>query len=547
MAYAIEIGLRHLRSKRSSSISVITSIAIAAVALGVASLLCVLAITSGFQREFRDKVLGVNAHVLIMKYGVDFDEYRDVMARALDNPEVIGAGPFLIQEAIVTHESRTSVVIVKGVDPQGIRDVLDLPSQLVQGTLDGLRADGAMPQLRPDDIARQGGRGDWAWLEDIAEGREDGGAPEAAQPDAGVDPLEGLDVNRLLDHAANGRPILLEDGGVHPDLVVADSGLPAPTPSPRAAPEPVLDPAAVEALLNGGRDVALPGDEWDEQYAEDQRELARQDRSGISELPGAVLGVTLARQLGVGLGSRISLVSALSGLGLSVGDRAPVARDFRVIGIFEAGFQEYDSDLVYVDIYEAQRYYGQGDAVTGVELRLRNLDRAPEVAAQIERQLGGPFHTLDWAELNQNLFTALAIQKVVLGVVFTSIMVVAAFMVIATLIMVVLEKKREIAILKAMGTSDFDILTIFGIQGVIVGFIGTLVGLAVGAGIILYLDKLRFALDPKVYLIDHLPVTVSPIEFLITAVVSFVICATATFAPSLWAARMLPVDGLRYE
>jgi lipoprotein-releasing system permease protein len=549
MAYAIEIGLRHLRSKKSSSISVITGIAVTAVALGVAALLCVLAITSGFQREFRDKVLGVNAHVLILKYGVDFDEYRDVMARAMRNPEVVGAGPFLIQEAILTHESRTNVVIVKGVDPQGIRDVLDLPSQLVQGSLDGLRAEGAMPQLRPDDIAQQG-RGDWEWLEDLAE-RSDGGTPDAGAldtADGGVpDPLEGLDVARLTEHVAEGRPIFDGDGGIDPALVTADA--PArPAPRNRPAPSDLLDPASVEALLNGGGpDVELPSDEWDERFAEDERERSRQNRSGTADLPGAIVGVTLARQLGLGVGSRVSLVSALSGLGLNVGDRAPVARDFRVIGIFQAGFQEYDSDLVYVDIYEAQRYYGQGDAVTGVELRLRHLDLAPDVASELEDELGGPFHTLDWAALNRNLFTALKIQKVVLGLVFTSITIVAAFMVVATLIMVVLEKKREIAILKAMGATDVGILVIFAIQGVIVGIVGTFVGLVLGASVILYLDKLHFALDPKVYLIDHLPVVVSPIEFVITAIVSLIICSVATLAPSLWAARMLPVDGLRYE
>lgn len=545
MAYAIEIGLRYLRSKKSSSISVITGIAITAVALGVAALLCVLAVMSGFQREFRDKVLGVNAHVLIMKYGVDFDEYRDVMARALTNPEVVGAGPFLIQEAILTHERRTNVVIVKGVDPQGILDVLELPRQIVQGGLDGLRAPGAMPQLRPDDIGRQG-LGDWEWLEELASA--DGGVPDDASAratDAGVpaDPLQGLDVNRLLDHAADGGAILLPDGAVRPELLTADAGVPAPAP-----PTDVLDPAAVEALLEGAPEAELPSDAWEDQrFAEDERERARQAASGTSDLPGAIVGVTLARQLGLGVGSRISLVSAMSGLGITVGDRAPVARDFRVIGIFEAGFQEYDSDLVFVDIYEAQRFYGQGDAVTGVELRLRDIDRASAIAGQLESELGGPFHTLDWATLNRNLFTAIEVQKVVLALVFASITLVAAFMVIATLIMVVLEKKREIAILKAMGATDGGVLTIFALQGVIVGVVGTAVGLLVGAGVVLYLDKLRFALDPKVYLIDHLPVVVSPVEFVITGVVSLVICSTATLAPSLWAARMLPVDGLRYE
>ncbi len=202
---------------------------------------------------------------------------------------------------------------------------------------------------------------------------------------------------------------------------------------------------------------------------------------------------------------------------------------------------------MYADLYEAQRMYGQGDVVTGVEMRLHDLEAAPEMARRLERELGGPFHTLDWAELNRNLFTALKIQKVTLGLVIATIIFVAAFNVVATLIMVVLEKKREIAILKAMGATDWTILGVFVVQGVVIGVIGTAIGLLLGGALVTYLSVFEFPLDPKVYLIDHLPVVVDGSEFVITALVALAICTLSTIAPSTWAARMLPVDGLRYE
>ncbi|MBW2462373.1 MAG: ABC transporter permease [Deltaproteobacteria bacterium] len=154
---------------------------------------------------------------------------------------------------------------------------------------------------------------------------------------------------------------------------------------------------------------------------------------------------------------------------------------------------------------------------------------------------------MDWQELNRNLFTALEIQKVMLSLVTASIMVVAALVVIATLIILVLEKKREIAILKAMGAKDSSVLAIFMVQGVIIGAVGTFFGLLTGGGAVLYLATYKFPLDPKVYLIDHLPVRISAQEFLITSAVAFVICTLATLIPSWWAARLLPADGVRYE
>lgn len=547
MAYALEIGMRYLRSKKRKTISVITFIAVAGVALGVAALLAVLSITTGFQKEFRDKVLGVNAHVLVMKYGVDFDEYRDVMSRAEEMPEVAGVGPFLIIEMMMARGDQLGGVLVKGVDPERVEQVLDLPNQLIDGSLRGLRAEDSRPPLHPDDVA-EGASQDWDWLEDLT---------EQQQPTGEDGELENLDVDAVLEHIAEtDESILLPDGSVRPALRRTPVwGNPEDEDQPRAGFEPlpeveVASPEDVEAMLADMDEGEGLNDEWDERWFAEEEERERQREEGLDDLPGIVLGVTLAQEMGVGVGERVRLVSPLSGLDVSMvapEARTPKSRDFRVIGIFKAGFQEYDSRLVYTDLYEAQRFYGHGDAVIGVEMRLHDLEQSREIARRLERELGGPFHTLDWAELNRNLFTALEIQKIVLGFVIATIIFVAAFNVIATLNMIVLEKKREIAILKAMGANDGTVLGIFMLQGMVIGVIGTAVGLLLGGALVAYLTFYEFPLDPEVYLIDHLPVVVSGIEFLITAAVAFAICAVATIGPSFWAAKMLPVEGLRHE
>jgi lipoprotein-releasing system permease protein len=526
MAYALKIGFRYLRSKKRRTVSVITIISITGVALGVAALLSVLSITSGFQQEFRNKVLGVNAHVLVMKYGIDFDEYREVIDQARAMPEVAGAGPFLINEMMLAKGDRLSGVLVKGVDPEGVTQVLDLPSQIVEGSLEGLRRPGAMPPIRPEDLERRESGSSWDWLEDLANGEDEHGAaaPEGAAHEAAA-PTEA------------------------PEPAPAEPEPPAEGALPRVE---TLSPDEVNALFGGGdgESFTLPDDEGTSRILDETDDGAPAVAADTAELPGIVVGITLAENLGLEVGDRVTLVSPLSGLGITLvgdGSRATKSRSYRVIAIFQAGFQEYDSRLVYLDLYEAQHFYGQGDSVTGVELRLHDLDESASVARRLERRLGGPFHTLDWAELNRNLFTALELQKVMLSLVIATIIFVAAFNVIATLIMVVMEKKREIAILKAMGATDLTILLTFMVQGVVIGVIGTLVGLALGGGVIAYLSYIHMPLDPNVYLIDHLPIVVTPSEFAVTAATAFVICAFATLAPSWWAARMLPVDGLRYE
>ena len=514
VSYSLQIGLRYLRSKKRATVSMITLISIVGVALGVAALLAVLSITTGFEQSFRDKVLGVNAHVLILKYGREFRDYPEVLRTVGEMPEVAGIAPFSINEMMLTKGERRAVVLVKGVTPEGVQTVLDLPQQMVDGELEGLRRPGATPTRDPRVVPED----DWEWLRELDRSSADS-SPETERPGAGFRRQNTIwDEERRQEARVKGRA--------------------------RKA-TPVAKPADIEAFLDDLDMGDLPDDpDWEAGLS------MGAVQEPIESLPGIVIGKTLANDLGLEVGDRVRMISPLAALGMNLTGTGAVAtrsREFRVIGVFEAGFQEYDSGLVYTDLYEAQRLFDEGDDVTGVELRVHDLDTSEALARQIEQDLGGAFHTLDWSELNRNLFTALEVQKIALTLVIATIIFVAAFNVIATLIMIVLEKKREIAILKAMGATDATVLGVFMVQGVVVGVVGTLIGVIVGGGLIAYLDRIRFPLDPKVYLIDHLPVVISPSVFLVTIAIALAICTLSTIAPSWWAARMLPVDGLRYE
>lgn len=506
VSYSLQIGLRYLRSKKRAAVSMITLISIIGVALGVAALLAVLSITTGFEESFRDKVLGVNAHVLILKYGREFREYPEVVDSVGKMPEVAGVAPFSINEMMLTKGDRRAVVLVKGVTPEGVNTVLDLPQQMVAGDLGDLRRAGATPNRDPRVVPED----DWDWLRAIKD-RQKEDSPRVRRQET-----------------------IWEEDRAREEARKPKIGK-------------VAKPSEIEAILEelDDDDLELPEDpSWE----------ARLSMGGGQEpleaLPGVIVGKTLATDLGLEVGDRVRMISPLAALGMTLsgtGARATRSREFRVIGVFQAGFQEYDSGLVYTDLYEAQRLFDEGDNVTGVELRVFDLDTSEALARRIEQDLGGAFHTLDWSELNRNLFTALEVQKIALTLVIATIIFVAAFNVIATLIMIVLEKKREIAILKAMGATDATVLGVFMVQGVVVGVVGTVLGVLVGGGIIVYLDRIRFPLDPKVYLIDHLPVVLSPTVFLVTIGIALLICTVSTIAPSWWAARMLPVEGLRYE
>lgn len=262
--------------------------------------------------------------------------------------------------------------------------------------------------------------------------------------------------------------------------------------------------------------------------------------------PGVVIGVEMAKNLKVFVGDVINVVSPLGDLGPT--GPIPKARAFRVAATFYSGMFEYDSKFIYIDLNEAQDFLTLKGAVTGVEYRLDDVDAVQGVAKDILKVLGGyPYRTKDWMEMNRNLFSALKLEKIAMFIILNFIVVVASFLIAAVVIVFVIEKSKEISILKTMGASDTSIMKIFVTYGITVGGLGTLVGIAFGVGICKMIETFGIGMDPDVYYISNLPVKVEPFEVFLVGVAALGLSYLATIYPALLAARLKPVEGLRYE
>jgi lipoprotein-releasing system permease protein len=259
-----------------------------------------------------------------------------------------------------------------------------------------------------------------------------------------------------------------------------------------------------------------------------------------------VLGRELAHALRVAVGDDVNVVSPFGDLG--PGGPQPKSRPFRVAAIFYSGMYEYDSKFAYVDLGAAQRFFATGDSVTGLEVKVRDVDSARAVMGRVVFALGGwPYRAKDWGELNRSLFSALQMEKVVMAVILGFIVLVASFIIVATLIMQVLEKRREIAVLKSMGAGVPSVMKIFVAEGLVIGAVGTGFGLLLGYGTCLLIDKVGIPLDPQVYYINNLPVLVDGAQFALVAGAALALSYLATIYPATKAARLHPVDGLRSE
>jgi lipoprotein-releasing system permease protein len=399
-----------------SVFTVFTSVSVLGVALGVAALTIVFAVTTGFEQQFRDKVLGVNAHVIVLKSQATFAEYRDVMKTAQRvDPEVISVQPFIFAEMLATNgHGRESGVAIKGVDPKLVRGVLDLGKHMIEGSI--------------DTLAKEAGPG---------------------------------------------------------------------------------------------------------------------------ELPPIIMGKELALKLKSKVGDEITVVVPLSNIDFDTWRAtasAPRTRKFRVSGIFYSGFDEYDRRLMYTSLRDTQELIGRGDQAMGVELKVKNVDHANKIRKKLERALGGPPYTVqDWYDLNHNLFTALSLQKLALVIILTLIIIVAAVNLVSSLTMMVTDKTREIAILKSMGATSSSVSRVFLFLGLAIGGVGVVIGVVIGLITCYVVSAYGYHLDPRVYLIDRLPIEVRWFEVTLVAVVTLFISLVATWAPSQTAASLRPVEGLRYD
>ncbi len=269
-------------------------------------------------------------------------------------------------------------------------------------------------------------------------------------------------------------------------------------------------------------------------------------RSSPEEMDGIVLGTDLAATLGVHEGDAVRLLSpdqVLTPMGMS-----PYrTRAFKVAGIFSLGLYEFDSEYALVDLPVAERVFGK-DKPDFLQLRLDDMFASSQVAAEIPKRFGDEYATQDWKTMNRSLFSALWLEKMAISITIGLIMTVAAVNIVASLVLLVMEKSRDIAILKTMGTSTASIRRIFMLQGLIIGLAGTLAGTLGGCAIIYVLDRFKLIRVPiDVYQISYIPFTLLPLDLLTVVAAALLICFVATIYPSRQAAKLDPAQALRYQ
>jgi lipoprotein-releasing system permease protein len=264
---------------------------------------------------------------------------------------------------------------------------------------------------------------------------------------------------------------------------------------------------------------------------------------------GVVLGKLLALRFNKWAGDSINLLSAGRGkMNPVTGGFVPRVETFEVTGIVSTGMYEYDNSYAFIALDKAQTLADLGGGVTGIEVKTADRWQAATVGAQLRAALGWPYRTVDWEEQNHSLFQALKLEKLGMGVILLLIVLVAAFNIVSTLTMVVADKTKEIGILKAMGMPARSIRRIFFAQGLVIGVVGTALGLVLGFGAALALDKYQFIkLDAQVYFIDHLPVSTQPLDVMWIVIASIAIAAIATVYPSVQASRLFPIEAIRHE
>jgi lipoprotein-releasing system permease protein len=262
--------------------------------------------------------------------------------------------------------------------------------------------------------------------------------------------------------------------------------------------------------------------------------------------PGVVLGRELARSLHAYVGDVVTIVSPMGDLGpMGI---MPRTRKFRVAGIFYTGMYEYDVSQAYVKLEGAQELLDMGAVVTSIDVRVKDVEQVRKMTPVLTSAIKRPdLSVRDWEEMNRGLFSALKLEKIATFVVLSIAIAVASFCIICTLLLMVTEKSKEIAILKAMGTSDRTILRLFMTEGMLIGGIGTVAGVAIGYTLMQSLKHFGVRLDPEVYYIERLPVSVEELDYLLIALCAFVITTLATLYPARAASRLRPVDGIRYE
>jgi lipoprotein-releasing system permease protein len=274
--------------------------------------------------------------------------------------------------------------------------------------------------------------------------------------------------------------------------------------------------------------------------------LSDLDKPSPSGLPGIILGKELAMVLGVLCGSELKVIAPFGTM--TPAGMMPRSKKFEVVGIFDSGMYEYDSSLAYISLTNAQQFFNQPDVATEIEVKVDDIYRVKHLSDEIEERLGISYQVRDWMEMHKNLYAALKLEKMAMFIILILIILVAAFNIVGTLIMVVSDKFKDIAILKSMGARSSAIMRIFILEGLIIGLIGTVLGIIGGVILATLQNTYRIvALPPDVYYISHLVIKITPRDLILVTVSAISISLIATIYPSWQASKLDPAEALRYE
>jgi len=409
MTFEIFVALRYLFALRKQSfIAIISLFAVCGVALGVAALIVVIGVMNGFTKDLRDKILGVNAHILVSSFSGGLHEYDAMSDVCRKIPGVKGVTPFVYSEVMLSSPGGVKGVVLRGIDPTTADQVLSISKDMQAGSV--------------------------------------------------------------------------------------------------------------------------------------------KDLNNKDDLPGVIVGAEMAKRLGLSVGSMVNLLSP-TGTQSSVGF-TPKVRVFKVAGIFRTGMFEYDATLGYVTVDAARNLLGfKDDVVSGLEVRLDNVYKAGEISEIIRGKLHDyPVYVRNWQEMNANLFAALELEKSAMFIILAMIVLVGSFSIVTMLVMLVMQKTKDIAVLMSLGAEESSIRRIFIFQGSFIGVVGTALGYGIGIPVALLLKKYQFIKLPSdVYPVDYLPVRLEMLDMTLIGVAALALCFLSTIYPARRAAALKPSDALRYE
>jgi lipoprotein-releasing system permease protein len=520
LRYELWVGLRYLVSVRDARRpSIITLISVGAVAVGVMALIVVLAVHGGFEGDLRSKILASKSHMLVSgEHMGPIAEVTPLLAMLDARPELEGLSPFIETELLLSSPTNYSGVVLRGIDPERVGSATTLPETVRDGQFEWLNDPDAAISEESEQLERE-----LTELRDRIERLQRDIAAELPEAQAGS--------------AATDASGTIGAEGSSPNRVVAEgSATVAATPT--------------EEVPLRRRMRPLPGVGTTTEQWRQENGAGADEPPAPQTIPGILIGTELAEGLGVTVGEIIDLVSPDGPLGPT--GPTPMVRRYRVTGIFYSGLYEYDQRMAYVLMDEARLLLGMGpDEVSGVEVRLADMDAVDLIRPALQDALNGAgydgLEVHDWKQLNESLFSALMLEKVVIGLLVMIIELVACFAIICVLIMVVLQKGAEIAILRSMGCTRGGIVMIFVTQGTAIGLLGTLVGLALGLALVGYATWVGIPLDPEVYYIDQVPLEIGVMDVVAIVVGAIASAVLATLYPSVQAAGLEPAAGLRYE